>query len=175
VAEWAKDAGSLEGAGVGTLMGVADLGDAAAVYDETRRVEKKETTSRKRRGALSAVISIGIIVGLVFAVAAFASGTNNNNFNFGTTEPTATKSVIENPLDPNNPVVGTASITKDTPLLKEADASSEVVQELKKNDRVFQIGHDTKGFYPVKLATDEKVVGYVNKDDASIICPVQCG
>jgi len=27
----------------------------------------------------------------------------------------------------------------------------------------------------VKLASDEKVVGYVDKSNAVIICPVQCG
>ena len=70
---------------------------------------------------------------------------------------------------------GPATITEDTPLLAAPDPSADVVQQLKKGDRVFQIEHDDNGFYPVKLATDDKVVGYVDKDKASIICPVQCG
>jgi len=174
VAEWAKDAGSIESAGVGTLMGVSALGDAATVYDDARTVEKKENTSKRRRGVLSGVISIGLIVGVVFAVAAFASGTNKQNFNF-TTEATATKTAQVVPLDPNNPVIGTATITKDTPLLAAADPSAEVILQLQEGERVFQIEHDEKGFYPVKLASDEKVVGYVDKSNAVIICPVQCG
>ncbi len=112
-------------------------------------------------------------VGLVFAVAAFASGTNSQ-ITF-TTEATAspTKQVV--PLDPNNPVIGTITINEDTPLLAAADPKAEVVQDLKAGDRAFQIEHDENGFFPVKLASDEKVVGYVDKDKATIICPVQCG
>ena len=174
VAEWAKDAGSLDGAGVGTLMGVAELGDASVVYDDARRGEQKAVSSKRRRGALSGVITILVIVGIVFGIAAFTSGTNNE-ITFGTPSTTPSKTV-EASIDPATAdVIGTATITKDTPLLKDSDASSEVVQDLKKDTRVFQIGHDENGFYFVKLAEDDKVFGWVDKSNAVIICPVQCG
>jgi len=173
VAEWARDAGSLDGAGVGTLMGVSELGDAAKVYDDAQRVEQKATNSRRRRGAMSGVVTVLVIAGVVVAIAAFASG-DNKEILFDKS-PTPTKTV-EASIDPATAeVIGTATITKDTPLLKEPDASSEVVQDLKKDTRVFQIGHDQNGFYFVKLAEDEKVSGYVDKNNAVIICPVQCG
>jgi hypothetical protein len=173
VAEWASDAGSLEGAGVGTLMGVADLGDAADVYDDARKVERKQANSKRRRGIVSGVVSVALIALVVFGVAAFTKGTNE--FDFTTTEPSKT-ATVEQSIDPATAdVIGTATITKDTPLLTDPDASSEVVQELKKDDRVFQIGHDKNGFYFVKLATDDKVFGWVDKSNAAIICPVQCG
>jgi len=175
VAGWAKDVGGLEGAGIGTLMGVADLGDAADTYDQTKQAEKKDTSSKRRRGALSGFVSIGLILGIVIAVAAFTStGSdvgNLGNLNSPTTTPSPTKSVPNDQL----PVIGTATITKDTPLLKDPKADADVIQQLKKDDRVFQVGHDENGFYFVKLAKDDKVFGWVDKSNASIICPVQCG
>src|SRR5204863_2901860 len=131
-------------------------------YDDARRVEQKASNSRKRRGALSGVITLLVIAGVVLAIAAFASG-DNKDIIFGKS-PTATKTA-EASIDPATAeVIGTATITKDTPLLKEPDGSSEVVQDLKKDTRVFQIGHDENGFYFVKLAEDEKVFGYVDKN-----------
>jgi len=175
VAAWTKDVAGVDGAGVGTLMGVADLGDAADTYDQTQQTEKKEVSSRRRKGALSGFVSVGLILGVVIAVAAFTSTGSDvgdlNGLNSPTASPSPTKSLPPDKL----PVIGTATITKDTPLLKEPKAGADVVQQLKKNDRVYQIGHDENGFYFVKLSTDQKVFGWVDKNNASIICPVQCG
>jgi hypothetical protein len=172
VSAWAKDLGSLEGAGVGTLMGVADLGDAADVYDAQIRAEKKETSSKRRRGALSGFVSIGIIAGIVIAVAAFTSSGAPTNINF-TTEPSPTPSKSVNPSDA--PVIGTATVTKATDLLADPKAGSQVVTKLKKGARVYQIGHDQNGFYQVKTADEPVQFGWVDKSVAVIICPVQCG
>ncbi|HXJ64692.1 MAG TPA: SH3 domain-containing protein [Actinomycetota bacterium] len=172
VASWAKDVGSLEGAGVGTLMGVADLGDAADLYDEQQRTEKKETSSKRRKGALSGFVSIGLIVVIVVGVAAFTTSSGSNDITF-TTKPTPSASKS---IDPSNaPVIGTATITKATNLLADPDAGSQVVTKLKKGARVFQIGHDQNGFYQVKTSDEPVQFGWVDKSVAVIICPVQCG
>jgi hypothetical protein len=173
VAEWAKDVDRVEGAGVGTLMGLADLSDAADVYDEKRRVERKAAASRKRRGVISGFVTIGLLVGAVFAVAAFASS-STENIDFGpsaTPTVTATKSIDP----PTADVIGTITVTKTTSLYEKPDASSTVVQKLKKDTRVYQVGHDENGFYQVRLSTDAKVFGWMDKSFANVICPVQCG
>lgn len=174
VAEWTSDVGSLDGAGVGTIMGVADLGDAADTYDQSRQDEKKENSSKRRRGAVSGFVSIGLIVLIVFAVAAFTSTSGTGPLDLGNS---ATPSVAPSKsIDPvNATVIGTATIIKDSPLLQDPKAGATVVQQLKKGDRVYQIAHDENGFYEVRLSTDDKVFGWVNKDDATIICPVKCG
>jgi hypothetical protein len=173
VASWTKDVGSIDGAGVGTLMGVADLGDAADVYDQTRKDEKKATASRRRKGAVSGFVSIGLIVALVIGVAAFASTGSSTNLVNVTTAPTASPTVSVNPL--KAPVIGTGTVVKATDMLAEPKAGSKVVVKLKKDDRVYQIGHDQNGFYQMKLSTDQTVFGWVDKNDVNIICPVQCG
>jgi hypothetical protein len=73
------------------------------------------------------------------------------------------------------PVIGTATITKSTDLLKDPKPGSNVVTKLKKGDRVFQIGHDENGFYQVKTSATPVAFGWVDKSVAVIICPVQCG
>jgi hypothetical protein len=174
VASWTKDVGTIEGAGVGTLMGIADLGDAADIFDQTRRDERKATASRRRKGALSGFVSIGLIVVIVVGVAAFASSGagNNNNLNI-TTAPTVTASASINPVTAD--VIGTGTVLKPTDILEEPKDGSKVVHKLKKDDRVYQVGHDQNGFYQVRLSTDAKVYGWVDKNDINIICPVQCG
>jgi hypothetical protein len=154
-------------------MGVADLGDAADTYDEGRRDEKKANAAKKRRGALSGVVSIGLIVLIVFGVVAFTSTSGGGVLNFGspTPSPSPSKSVSADKAT----VIGTATITKDTPLLQDPKADATVVQQLKKGDRVYQIAHDENGYYEVRLSTDQTVFGWVDKSNATIICPVQCG
>jgi hypothetical protein len=175
VAAWTKDVSGVDGAGVGTLMGVADLGDAADVFDQTRRDEKKATASRRRKGAFSGFVSIGLIVLIVIGVAAFASSGAGNNETLNNLSPTpsAAPSVSLNPE--TAPVIGTATVLKPTDLLKDPKAGSAVVQKLKKDDRVYQFGHDTNGFYEVRLSTNQKIYGWVDKNDVNVICPVQCG
>jgi hypothetical protein len=172
VAEWSKEVSSLEGAGVGTLLGVGDLGPAADAYDDSRTTEKKAANSKRRNGVISGVVTVAIIGGIVFAVAVFASQ-KQQDITFGTTKPTVTASKSIDPA--TAAVIGTITINEDTQLLKEPKAGSEVVQELKKDDRVYQIGHDEEGFFLVRLASDEKVFGYMDKNAGTTICPVQCG
>ncbi len=174
VAGWTNDVGGVDGAGVGTLMGVADLGDAADTFDQTRRDEKKDASSRRRKGALSGFVSIGLIVVLVVGVAAFASsGSGTTIVNNLSPTPAASATASIDPL--KAPVIGTATVLKPTDLLEEPKAGSKVVSNLKKDDRVYQIGHDENGYYQVKLSTDQTVFGWVDKNDVNVICPVQCG
>ena len=172
VAEWTKDVNSLEGAGIGTLMGVADLGPAADAYDEIRTTDKKSANSKRRRGVISGIVTVAIIGGIIFAVAAFASQ-GAEEIDFGTTKPTVTASKSIDPLTAE--VIGTIVISEPTDLLAEPKAGAEVVQSLKKDDRVYQVGHDEGGFYQVRLAADETVTGFVDKNAGVTICPVQCG
>ena len=72
-------------------------------------------------------------------------------------------------------MIGTGTILKATDMLQDPKAGSKVVHKLKKDDRVYQIGHDQNGFYQMKLSTDQTVFGWVDKSDVNIICPVQCG
>jgi hypothetical protein len=175
VAEWTSEVGSLDGAGVGSLLAVADLDEAADVYDATRRAERKAEASRRRRGVIGGIAVVVLLVGVVYGIIAFTnvSTTVGTNFDTASATPTAT---VATSIDPASAtVVGTATLSEDSPLLKEPKADAEVVQQLKKDSRVFLISHDTNGFYLVKLADDEKVVGYVDKNVANVICPVQCG
>jgi hypothetical protein len=175
VADWTSDAGSLEGAGPGTLLAVADLETAADIYDDSQRAERKAAASRRRRGIGSGVVTIGLLLGVIVGIIAFTNTSSDVGLNFTTASATPSATAATS-IDPSTAaVIGTEIVQQPTPLLDNPDAGATVIQQLVKDDRLFRISKDTNGFYLVKTSKDETVVGWVSKSDVNEICSLQCG
>lgn len=174
VVEWTTDAAPIDRAGIGTLLACADLEDAADIYDAARRVEHKSAASRRRRGILSGVVIVALLVGVVVGIIAFTS-TNATLGAFKTGSPTPSATVATS-IDPSTAaVIGTDIVQQATPLLQSPEDGAAVVQQLAKGDRLYRISGDTHGFYFVKSSKDQKVTGWVAKSTLTEICPLQCG
>jgi hypothetical protein len=172
VADWTRDVGPLDTAGIGALMAASDLEPAADAYDEARRSERKAEKSRRRRGVAGGVVVVGLLVGVVVGIIAFTN--TNPSVGLDTTSPSPTATVATS-IDPSTAaVIGTEIVQNPTPLLETPDDGATVIQQLAKQDRLYKLSPDTHGFYLVKLSTDDKVVGWVKKNDVAEICPVQC-
>jgi hypothetical protein len=174
VVEWTSDADPIDRAGIGTLLACADLEDAADIYDASRRAEGKAAASRRRRGILGGVATVALLVGVVVGIIAFTSTSATVGIDFGPSNtPSAT---VATSIDPKTAeVVGTEILQEATPLLESPDDGAAVVQQLAKGDRLYRISKDTHGFYFVKSAKDDNVVGWVAKSTVTEICPLQCG
>jgi hypothetical protein len=171
VAEWSKGVGSLEGAGVGTLMGVSDLGGAADVYDVKRRTERKKAASSKRRGIISGVVTVLILGGVVYGIAAFARGSNQEIL----FSPSASASPTAAFDIKTAPILQTAVAAVATDLLDEAKDGAKVIQNLPELTRLYIVSHEIKGFYAVRLYDDETIDGYIDVSSPRIICAGKCG